>query len=60
MVRKGRDMRVPFIARHRHVWPVAWMGDALEVSRSGFQAWLNSKDDGGRAVIADGILDRDP
>lgn len=30
-----------FIAKHRGVWPVAWMCDALGVSRSGFFAWLN-------------------
>jgi putative transposase len=30
-----------FIAKRRGVWPVAWMCDALGVSRSGFFAWLN-------------------
>ena len=29
-----------FIAKHRGVWPVSWMCDALGVSRSGFFAWL--------------------
>lgn len=29
-----------FVAKHRGVWPVAWMCDALGVSRSGFFAWL--------------------
>jgi len=29
-----------FIARHRGVWPVSWMCEALGVSRSGFHAWL--------------------
>jgi len=29
-----------FIAKHRGVWPVAWMCGALGVSRSGFFAWL--------------------
>lgn len=29
-----------FIAKHRGIWPVAWMCDALGVSRSGFFAWL--------------------
>jgi putative transposase len=29
-----------FIAKHRGVWPAAWMCDALGVSRSGFFAWL--------------------
>lgn len=34
-------MRFAFIAKHRSIWPVAWLCDALEVSRSGFHAWLN-------------------
>jgi putative transposase len=34
-------MRFAFIARHRAVWPVAWLCNALDVSRSGFHAWLN-------------------
>ena len=34
-------MRFAFIAKHRHIWPVAWQCDALDVSRSGFHAWLN-------------------
>jgi putative transposase len=29
-------MKFGFIAKHRSVWPVAWLG----VSRSGFHAWL--------------------
>lgn len=29
-----------FIAKHRGVWPVSWMCEALGVSRSGFHAWL--------------------
>ncbi len=29
-----------FIAKHRGIWPVSWMCEALEVSRSGFHAWL--------------------
>lgn len=33
-------MRFAFIAKHRAVWPVAWMCAALNVSRSGFHAWL--------------------
>ncbi len=28
-------------AKHRHIWPVSWMCDVLEVSHSGFHAWLN-------------------
>jgi putative transposase len=34
-------MRFAFIAKHRGIWPVAWLCAALEVSRSGFHAWLN-------------------
>lgn len=34
-------MRFIFIAKHRGIWPVAWMCGALGVSRSGFHAWLN-------------------
>lgn len=34
-------MRFAFIARHRGIWPVAWLCSALDVSRSGFHAWLN-------------------
>src|SRR5690606_12493390 len=34
-------MRFAFIARHRNIWPVAWLCDALDVTRSGFHAWLN-------------------
>ncbi|GLS39936.1 hypothetical protein GCM10010869_55330 [Mesorhizobium tianshanense] len=34
-------MRFAFIAKHRAIWPVAWLCSALDVSRSGFHAWLN-------------------
>lgn len=33
-------MRCAFLAKHRGIWPVAWMCAALDVSRSGFHAWL--------------------
>ena len=33
-------MKFVFIAKHRNVWPVAWLCDAMGVSRSGFHAWL--------------------
>jgi putative transposase len=33
-------MKFVFIAKHRTIWPVAWLCDALGVSRSGFHAWL--------------------
>ena len=34
-------MKFVFIAKHRAIWPVAWLCDALGVPRSGFHAWLN-------------------
>ena len=34
-------MRFAFIARHRHIWPVSWLCEVLEVSRSGFHAWIS-------------------
>jgi putative transposase len=33
-------VRFAFIAKHRNVWPVKWLCEALDVSRSGFNAWL--------------------
>ena len=33
-------MSFRFIADHRDVWPVAWMCAALEVSESGYYAWV--------------------
>jgi putative transposase len=33
-------MTFAFIAKHRHIWRVSWMCAVLEVSRSGFHAWL--------------------
>jgi putative transposase len=33
-------MKFGFIAKHLSVWPVAWLCEALGVSRSGFHAWL--------------------
>lgn len=34
-------MRFAFIAKHQGIWPVAWLCEALYVSRSGFHARLN-------------------
>src|ERR1700687_5557983 len=34
-------MKFVFIAKHRSIWPVAWLCNAMGVSRSGFHAWLN-------------------
>jgi putative transposase len=33
-------MKLAFVAKHRGIWPVRWMCEALGVSRSGFHAWL--------------------
>lgn len=33
-------MRFALIAKHRGIWPVAWLCEALDVSRSGFHSWL--------------------
>jgi putative transposase len=33
-------MRFAFVAKHRSIWPVAWLCNALDVSRSGFHAWF--------------------
>ena len=33
-------MKFAFIAKHRGIWAVAWLCEALGVSRSGFHAWL--------------------
>lgn len=35
---EGCDMRFAFIAKHRGIWPVTWLCEALDVSRSGFHA----------------------
>ena len=40
LLREGLDMRFAFIAKHRGIWPAAWMCEALGVSRSSFHAWL--------------------
>lgn len=34
-------MKFGFIAKHRGVWPIRWLCEALGVSRSGFHAWLS-------------------
>ena len=33
-------MKFGFIAKHRGIWPVRWMCEMLDVSRSGFYEWL--------------------
>ena len=32
-------MKFGFIAKHRGIWPTAWLREALGVSRGGFYAW---------------------
>jgi putative transposase len=34
-------MRFAFVAKHRGIWPMAWLCKALDVSKSGFHDWLN-------------------
>ena len=34
-------MKFGFVAKHRGIWPVRWLCEALDVSRSGFHAWLS-------------------
>jgi transposase InsO family protein len=34
-------MKFAFVAKHRVIWPVAWLCKALNVSKSGFHDWLN-------------------
>src|SRR5215207_8323009 len=41
LLREGSDMKFVFIAKHRNIWPVAWLCDAMGASRSGFHAWLD-------------------
>jgi hypothetical protein len=36
LLREGSDMKFVFIAKHRNIWPVAWLCNAMGVSRSGF------------------------
>jgi putative transposase len=33
-------MKFGFIAKHRGIWPTAWLCEALGISRGGFYAWL--------------------
>jgi putative transposase len=33
-------MKFSFVAKHRGIWPVRWLCEALGVSRNGFHAWL--------------------
>ena len=47
-------MRFAFVAKHRSIWPVAWLCEALDVSRSGFHAWLNRSPS--KRTLEDGAL----
>lgn len=38
LLREGLDMRFTFNAKHRGIQPIAWICEALGVSRSGFHA----------------------
>jgi transposase-like protein len=40
LLREGIDVKFSFIAKHRGIWPVGWLCEALGVSRGGFYAWL--------------------
>lgn len=41
LLREGSGMKFVFITKHRSIWPVAWLCNALGVSRFGFHVWLN-------------------
>jgi len=36
-------VKFAFVAKHRGIWPVRWICEALGVSRSGFHAWLTQR-----------------
>src|SRR4029077_4731979 len=40
LLREGVDVKFGFIAKHRGIWPIGWLCEALGVSRGGFYAWL--------------------
>src|SRR5256714_5022069 len=40
LLREGINVKSSFIAKHRGIWAVDWMCEALGVSRGGFYAWL--------------------
>src|SRR6185295_8293703 len=40
LLREGIDVKFGFVAKHRGIWAVDWMCEALGVSRGGFYAWL--------------------
>ena len=34
-------MKFAFVAKYRSVWPISWLCQTLDVSKSGFYGWLN-------------------
>ena len=48
-------MKFAFIAKHRGIWPAAWLCEALGVSRAGFYAWL-TRPPSARASANDELL----
>src|SRR5262249_264465 len=40
ILREGIAVKFTFISKHRGIWAVDWMCEALGVSRGGFYAWL--------------------
>ena len=36
-------MKFAFIAKYRSVWPILWLCQTLDVSKSGFYGWLNHR-----------------
>jgi len=57
LLREGVDVKFGFVAKHRGIWPVRWMCEALGVSHGGYYAWL-SRAPSDRAVH-DGVLERE-
>ncbi len=40
LLRERVELRFSFMAKHRGIWPMRWMCEALDVSRGGYYAWL--------------------
>ena len=49
LLREGVDVKFGFVAKHRGIWPVGLMCEALGVSRGGFYAWLDTAAEPARA-----------
>jgi putative transposase len=50
-------VKYAFMARHRRVWPLRWMSQALGVSTSGFYEWL-TRPESNRSITNRTILVR--